>query len=83
MLDRYRHKEECYIVLVKGDEGVQNRMVVFDRDGELVFSVPEAWTDEQIWRALDLQNEAYAVGIRVGRALKLREIRDALEIKGY
>ena len=71
----FAHKSDCSIK--KSPSGRHKDL--FNGEGEFIASFDVSWTDDQIWRALDLANAAYTLGRKVGRAGKAAEIRQALE----
>jgi hypothetical protein len=78
LLMKYRHKEDC--IIDREHAKATGIALLIDCDGDVVFQVSAEWSDNQIWRALELQNEAYAIGVQVGQAQKVREIQKALHI---
>lgn len=72
------HLDDCEILRDYSPE--PHRAVLFTRDGDQLWSVPDTWTDEQIWAALQFANRAYAMGYRSGVHHKMLEIRQALGI---
>jgi hypothetical protein len=57
---------------------MEGRAVLMDCDGERIFSVPESWTDDQIWNCLAIANRAYWNGFQYGGRDKAHEITKAL-----
>ncbi len=70
------HREDCTIL--RGKEGNPGFAMLIDCDGDEIFSVPETWTDNQVWEALDIANRVFSKGIDAGKAMKASEIRRAL-----
>ena len=54
--------------------------VLMDCDGEIVFTVPEDWTDHQIYKALSIANNAFRYGKEVGVIEKVQEIKEVLGV---
>jgi hypothetical protein len=74
---KYRHKEDCFIDRQFAED--RDQALLVDCDGHIVFRVSASeWSDDQIWRALELQNEAYAKGVQFGQVQKVHEIKKAL-----
>jgi hypothetical protein len=71
------HRKDCKIL--RGRAGNPGFSMVIDCEGDEVFSVPESWTDDQVWRVLDIANMAYGMGCSVGRRMKASEIKQAIE----
>ena len=80
VMQKWRHREDCEIVRPDStyDVRIDGCAVVMDCDGERVFSVPESWTDAQIWACLEIANRAYATGKDAGQLGKAHEIAKAL-----
>jgi hypothetical protein len=74
---KYRHKEDCFI----DREHNPGAARLVDCDGYVVFIVSAfEWSDDQIWKALELMNKAYAQGVLVGQTQKVNEIKRVLFI---
>ena len=75
----YRYKEDCF---VERENSIHpDKVWVFDNEGNELFRVPASFTNDDIWKVLDLMNYAYDLGLSVGRRLKADEIKSVLEIK--
>jgi hypothetical protein len=73
------HISDCEIVRsFKGREGV---VAVVDCDGDVVFSVSNQWTDEQILIAFNIANKSYSEGFKAGENNKAYEIKKVLGIE--
>lgn len=73
----FAHKSDCTIVL--SSTGRQKHLL--DGAGELITPFDVSWTDDQIWRALDLANAAYSLGHKTGMSTKAAEVRKVLELE--
>jgi hypothetical protein len=74
---KYWHKEDCHID--REHANFTDVALLLDCDGEVIFRAPASeWSDNQIWKALELMNEAYAIGVKVGQSQKAHEIKKAL-----
>ena len=74
------HKDDCEIVRPDStyDIRLDGHVVVMNCDGERVFTVPESWTDEQVWECIRIANYAHSQGFESGMRSKAREIRKTL-----
>lgn len=77
-MKKLHNKEDCSII--RNDESYPGEALLIDEEGDVVFSVSDIWTDEQIFHALDFANDAYESGVYCGRTEKAREICKALEM---
>lgn len=76
-------KDDCKIVRPDSayDIKVPGSAVLMDAtEGTRLFVVPESWTDEQIWRCLEIANMAFTEGDGQGSRRKVWEIKTALNI---
>lgn len=46
--------------------------------GEDIWAFPTNWSDDQIWKALELANNSYKMGVSHGEISRAFEIRKAL-----
>lgn len=76
MREEYHSKNVCLID--RDNENYPRQAVLFDEEGNLVFSFDADFTDAQIWQALEFANQAYRVGFSTGEYRKMNEIRRAL-----
>ncbi len=81
-MERLAYKEDCEIIRNRevADIPFNDRAVLMDCDGEVVFDVDNSWTDEQVWEALRLMDVAFGKGVDVGKSSKACEIRRALDL---
>jgi len=77
MDEHLAHKNDCSVE--RNLDDYPGQAVMMDCDGNVLFTAPESWKLEQMFHALQIANEAYARGVRVGRMAKRNEIRHALE----
>ena len=76
---KWRYKEDCSIVRPDHMHAhTADLAALVDCDGDCVFTVPNSWTDTQIFKALEIANRAYAVGYSTGERAKAHEIAKAL-----
>ena len=71
----FAHPEDCRIFRSNG------KAVLYDCDGDPLFTVIESWSDDQIWAALNIANVAFRRGAKVGEEHKKRQLLDALGIQ--
>lgn len=75
----YVHSEDCSVIR-DHEEFNTNLAVLMDCDGDIVFSVPKEYSDEQIFYILNLVNTFYSKGIKYGEENKAYQIRKILGI---
>lgn len=83
--DYFIHRDDCVIIRADSpwtDVRVEGCAVLVDREeGTALLTVPESWTDEQIWTALSFANTTHKYGVKYGRMLAKTEIREALGLE--
>ena len=72
----YEHPDDCEVQRNQTD--YPDRAVLINCDGDVIFNVPENWTDEQIISALRFANTTHHKGYEIGRMEKAQEIRKAI-----
>jgi len=72
------HPEDCGIE--RNLENMPGFAVMMDCDGEQIFSVPDSWTDEQMFIVLNIVNNAFSRGTSFGELKKAQEIKTMLGI---
>ncbi|ALO34551.1 hypothetical protein CMT41_07345 [Colwellia sp. MT41] len=72
-------KDECLIVL--SEDSSINQKKLIDNNGNTILIVDKSWSDEQIWQALDIANQAFNSGIMVANENKSNEIQRAINVK--
>lgn len=79
MEQKWRYKNDCAIVRPDNFHAhTADMAALVDCDGDCVFTVPNSWTDEQIFKCLEIANRAYAAGYASGERSKAYEIAKAL-----
>ena len=65
-----------YVIVVKGD-----KYTIYDEDGDVVrtFYSSEPWTEGQLEELIEAIENAYERGVKVGKALRSREILRLLQ----
>jgi len=77
-MDHYAYKCDCDIIRNHVDYG--GMALLIDCDGDTIFVVPDTWSDDQIWTALDIANSYYSKGRKVGKAIMQCDIKRVLDI---
>lgn len=72
------HKSDCSIF--RDLTFYEDKAILMDCDGEILFAFPKSWTDEQIFTALEFANKAHSIGFKRGKLAKIHEIRTALNL---
>lgn len=72
----HTHKSDCTIERMNG----RNTAEILNDEGDTVIRFPSHWSDNDAWRALQIANDFYGVGIDTGKQRKSIELRRALDI---
>jgi hypothetical protein len=75
-VEKYRYKEDCHVERTENNTGQVAEL--YDSEGDMVWSFPANFTDEQIMDALEFANHAYKFGVGIGYERKAEEIRRIL-----
>jgi hypothetical protein len=73
MVIQWLQKNDCEIVRTDGCAWLVNV-----KEGSQILTVPDSFSDTQIWECLRVAKIAYGHGYRHGRKAKVDEIKDAL-----
>ena len=81
----YENRDNCRIVRGENTKHFcgQGRglALLIGPEDEILYRFPEAWADDQIWRALDFANVAFHKGIDAGVLIARQQIKLCLGIK--
>jgi hypothetical protein len=68
-------------LFIRNDKHYQGYAVLINCEGDMEFKVPETWTDEQVWTAMNIANAYYENGVKWGETKKELEIKKCLGIE--
>lgn len=74
----YICKEDCEIL--RDDPGCPDQTIVIDNEGDILFKLEGEWTDDAVWRLIDIANNWYDRGHTTGMNHLRRVIKQLLNI---
>lgn len=71
------NKDDCSIVRNKEYTDI-GLLAVFNCDGDLVFTLPSDFSDDDVWMVLGIANSAYSIGHKHGCRYTKKQLRDII-----